>query len=86
MDGTKIVSNTDNYDDQHFEHVHNNDNKENINKLSGVNNQVSVAPPVAAPAPIAPAPKKAVVPKAAAPKAAVVYSGVGLNADREDRL
>lgn len=94
MDGTKINSDTDNYNPQHFEQVHHNDDKENINKqvseyndllkrTGGVQNQVAVAPVAAvAPSPtpkaIAPAPKK--------PADAVVYSGVGKNADREDRL
>ena len=90
MDGTKINSDTDNYNPQHFEQVHHNDDKENINKqvdeyndllkrTGGVQNQVAVAPaPAPTPKAITPAPKK--------PAAAVIYSGVGKNADREDRL
>ena len=90
MDGTRINSDTDGYNPQHFEQVHHNDDKENINKqvseyndllkrTGGVQNQVAVAPaPSSTPKAITPAPKK--------PAAAIVYSGVGKNADRDDRL
>ena len=91
MDGTKINSDTDNPNPQHFEQVHHNDDKENINKqvseyndllrrTGGVQNQVAIVPvatAVPAPKAITPAPR---------PKAEVVYSGVGRNADRTERL
>ena len=93
MDGTKINSDTDNFNPQHFEQVHHNDDKDNINKqvseyndllkrTGGVQNQVAVAPVAAA----APTPKAITPVPKAAPKTEVVYSGVGRNADREDRL
>ena len=76
--------------------MHYNDDQEHINKqvneyndllkrTGGVQNQVSTTPaPVAAAAPVAKsAPRKQV---AAVPKESIIYSGVGKNADRDDRL
>ena len=94
LDGTKINSDTDN--PTHFESVHYNDDQEHINKqvneyndllkrTGGVQNQVSTTPaPVAAAAPVArSAPRKQT---STVPKETIIYSGVGKNADRDDRL